>query len=509
MQLAFTLDKDPGEAFRWAPATDTYGFDHIAGHLALRNVGRIETLVLGDFTAEFGQGLALWQGLTFGKGRDPVSPLVREGRGLVPFASTSENRAFRGLAARVAVTPTVSVSGFASRRRRDATLDSSAVGPEAEGPVPARTLSTGGLHRTASELARKNTFRLSTVGGAVEYQSGPLRAGVVGYHNWFGRPLRPGNRPYRRFDVSGTQSAMVSAYATGYVGDYVIFGEAARAPGGAVGALAGAALDHRAGVEAVLLARRYPPAFGGLYGGAFSESGGPRNEFGVYTGLRLRVAEDWWVAGYVDQYHFPWLRFGVPRPSSGLDTRLLVEAEPRPWLSSYLQFRAARDPDGTDRTGPAGRRLAGVQREWRHSLRWHAEYAFSDRLTLRTRLEGTRVRVGEQSPSHGFLLYQGVGVQVSSSLELDARLALFDTDGFPSRLYAYERDLLYSFSVPALFGRGQRSYVLARYSPIPSLTLEGKYGVTWYPNRDTIGSGLGATDGPRVREVRLQLRWSF
>lgn len=55
-------------------------------------------------------------------------------------------------------------------------------------------------------------------------------------------------------------------------------------------------------------------------------------------------------------------------------------------------------------------------------------------------------------------------------------------------------------------GRDQRSYVLVDYTPLSSFSLEAKYGMTWYPHRRTIGSGLGATDGNRVRELRLQVR---
>ena len=107
------------------------------------------------------------------------------------------------------------------------------------------------------------------------------------------------------------------------------------------------------------------------------------------------------------------------------------------------------------------------------------------------------------------LVAQGLQLRPVESISLDARVAIFDTDDYASRIYAYERDLLYSFSVPALYGEGRRSYVLLRYEPTSSLTIEAKYGVTWYPRRRTLGSGLNATDGPASREVRLQLRWGL
>ena len=510
LQVALTLDKDPGEPVHWSPANDTYGFDHIAGNLALHDWGRLETLVLGDFTVQYGQGVALWQGLTFGKGRDAVSPLVRSGRGIVPFQSTSENRFFRGAAASVALTPDLSLSGFVSRRHRDATLDSSVAENPSISSIPARTLSTGGQHRTPNEIRRKGAFGKTTVGGAAVYRTPSLRVGATGHHSWFDRPLRPPpDRPDERFAVSGRQTGMASVFANAYLNDYTLFGEVARAPTGTYGGVLGAALDHEAGVQALLLGRRFPRAFNGLYNSAIGESGSTQNELGIYAGISLRVAKRWRIGAYVDQYRFPWLRFNVPRSSSGLDTRLVVEYDPRPWLSSYVQLRAEREEASTERRGPGGRLLAGLRQEQRQSARWNLEYTFSDALTVRTRIQLSRFAAQGSGASYGVLLSQGLRLQPIESVQIDARLAFFDTDGYESRIYTYEHDLLYSFSVPVLFDRGRRSYVLVQYEPFSSLTLEAKYGVTWYPHRQSIGSGLNETPGNRSREIRLQLRWTY
>ena len=509
LQLALTLDKDPGEPFRWAPSTATYGFDHIVGSLALRDLGPIETLVVGDFSAQFGQGIALWQGLRFGKGRDPVSPILQTGRRILPYRSASEANFFRGAAATVGLSGDLSLTAFASRRDRDASLDSSRTDQDGStGPLPTRTLSTGGQHRTQAEIARKGTFGETTFGGALEYSGASLRLGVVGYQSRFNRPLRPGDRPYRRFRVSGRQASMVSMYATAYLEDYTVFGEVARAPGGAYGGLLGAALDEGDVADAILLGRRYPPELANLHGNAFGERGGTQNEIGIYTGLRLRVAEKWAIGAYFDQFRAPWLRFTVPRPSAGWETRAVLEYDPRPWLSTYLQVRAQGQEEGTEHTDAGGRQLEGVHRERRYSARWHTEYAFSDAFTVRTRLEFAHTTT-PTATADGFFLSQGLRWTPHPSVQLDARIAFFDTDSFAARIYAYEHDLLYSFSVPVFFDRGRRSYILIQYEPFSSLTLEVKYGVTRYENRSTIGSGLNQVDGSRRREVRAQIRWAL
>ncbi len=508
LQLALTLDKDPGEPLRWAPATDTYGFDHVAGSLALRDLGPVETLVLGDFTAQFGQGVALWQGLRFGKGRDPVSPVLQTGRGILPYRSASEVNFFRGAAMTVGLPGDLSVTGFVSRRNRDASLDSSLTATETAAPIPARTISAGGRHRTPSELARKGTLGETTVGGALEYDASSLHLGVTGYYGRFNRPLRPGDTPYRRFRVAGRQASMASAYATTYLGNYTLFGEVARAPGGTYGGLVGAALDEGDVADAILLGRWYPRGLTNLHGGAFGERSRPQNEIGVYTGLRLRVAENWTIGAYFDQFRAPWLRFNVPRPSTGWEARTVLEYDPRPWLSTYLQARAQGEEEGTEHSGPGARSLEGVQEERRYSARWHTEYSFSDALTLRTRIELSR-KSTPTTTAKGFFLSQGLRWIPHPSVQIDARIAFFDTDGFAARIYAYEHDLLYSFSVPVFFDRGRRSYLLVQYDVLPSLTLEAKYATTRYENRTTIGSGLNRIDGSRRREIRVQVRWTL
>jgi len=509
VQLAVTLDKDPGEPLRWAPATDTYGFDHVVGSLALRDLGPVETLVLGDFTAQFGQGVVLWQGLRFGKGRDPVSPVLQHGRGVLPYRSASEANYFRGAAATVSLPSNFAVTTFASLRHRDASVDSSLIAPSGpSGPIPVRTISVGGLHRTPSELDRKGTFGETTIGGALEYRGASLHLGTAGYRSRFDRPLRPGDTPYRRFRVAGRQASMLSAYATAYLDDYTLFGEVARAPSGVYGGLLGAAFDAGDIADAILLARRYPPDFENFYGNAFGDGSRPQNEVGVYTGLRLQVAKKWSIATYFDQFRAPWLRFNVPRPTTGWETRVVLNYDPRPWLSTYLQVRAQGQEESTEYRDPGTRRLDGVQKEHRFSARWHTEYAFSDALTLQTRIERSQ-KTTPSTTTEGFFLSQGLRWTPHSSVQVDGQIAFFDTDGFAARIYAYEQDLRYSFSVPVFFGRGQRSYVMVQYEPFPSLTLEAKYGITQYENRSTIGSGLNQIQGSSRRDIRVQVQWSL
>ena len=62
------------------------------------------------------------------------------------------------------------------------------------------------------------------------------------------------------------------------------------------------------------------------------------------------------------------------------------------------------------------------------------------------------------------------------------RYCLFGTDNWDTRIYVYENDLLYNFSIPALYGEGSRSYIMVKASLGRRLELRAKYGITCWEN---------------------------
>ncbi|HLP32901.1 MAG TPA: hypothetical protein VK202_05475, partial [Bacteroidia bacterium] len=77
------------------------------------------------------------------------------------------------------------------------------------------------------------------------------------------------------------------------------------------------------------------------------------------------------------------------------------------------------------------------------------------------------------------------------------------------RLYAFENDLLYQFSVPALQDKGMRYFLLIRYKPIRSVDVWLKLGSTVYTNKNTVGSGLDEINGNARTDLKIQIRYSF
>jgi hypothetical protein len=81
------------------------------------------------------------------------------------------------------------------------------------------------------------------------------------------------------------------------------------------------------------------------------------------------------------------------------------------------------------------------------------------------------------------------------------RYCLFNTDDWDSRIYTYENDLLYNFSIPALAGQGSRSYIMAKWEMGDFAELRVKYGLT-----SLIESGTSIKD---KEELKIQFRIQF
>lgn len=498
-----TLEKDPGEALRWNPGARHFGTDFVSAHAAVQGAGALETLVVGDYVVDWGQGLALWRPAGFGKGADPVRPLVRRGRGVRPYASTDENRHFRGVAATVTPLPHLRLTAFASRHAVDARLDTLAT----TGATVVRSRPTSGLHRTAGEQAARKTLGQTVLGGGTEALLGRAAFGLAVHRTTWDYPLEPGSAPHQRHDPRGRTADVASFHGRLALERAYLFGEAARDGRGHVALLGG--VETTSGpLTLLVLGRRYPAGFFAPHAFGFGDrNGATRNEEGLYLGATLRPAARWLLAGYADTFRTPWARYGAGRPSHGLDALFFVEHRPRRWLTVAAQGRSTAREVGRPLETPAGATLDGLEPDVRQSARLDVTLTAHAALRVRSRVAVARHRRGEDAARHGSALAQEVRWAASRRVTATARLTLFATDGFGARLYQHEPDLPGVLTNSLLHGQGSRAFVLLALRPRPGLDVHARIATWRYEDRTTVGSGHDAVDGPRARDLGLAVRY--
>ncbi|MEO6682419.1 MAG: hypothetical protein ABIN48_06295 [Ginsengibacter sp.] len=88
-------------------------------------------------------------------------------------------------------------------------------------------------------------------------------------------------------------------------------------------------------------------------------------------------------------------------------------------------------------------------------------------------------------------------------------MAYFETEGYNSRLYAFENDVLYVYSIPVFFDKGYRYYINLRYKFSKQFSMWTRFAQTIYPEKEKIGSGLDEIKGKSRSEVKLQMIYNF
>ena len=494
LSLNLTQEKDPGE-----PANIPAGFDYSSWHIALTDNGIFENVVVGDYSVSFGQGLILWNGSSFGKSRDVTRSPVKNGSGIRPYTSSQETNAFRGIA--LSAGEKIQFSAFYSNRLRTASeIDRQTV----------RFPSETGLHRTLTERSRKNNLAQKTFGGRVRLQLPFGFAAINSYQNKFNKPIDPGLQPHQIYRFRGKS---LRAYSVDYqflFNSFHLFGEAGMTDNQAAGFISGVKIKPVVNYEMILVYRNYDIKFQSILGSGFGEQSGlPQNEEGLYIGLKYGINSQIDVSGYFDQFRFQAPRFGTRKGTTGYDFLVSTEFAATRRFSLYVLGRSKIREDEFASLDNLGRDIRQTGTERRSGVRFNLSYWAAPSVRLQSRIEWVQSRSADNETSDGYLLYQDIRLIPSPNLRIDARITLFDTDNFQSRIFQFESDLLYVFSNRALFDQGQRMYITVKYNIFNKLEIWGKISTTLFENRQAIGSGLDEIHGKRQSDIGIQTRVRF
>ena len=93
--------------------------------------------------------------------------------------------------------------------------------------------------------------------------------------------------------------------------------------------------------------------------------------------------------------------------------------------------------------------------------------------------------------NYGITVFQDIAIDFTpytvhhTPLSLRLRLQAFDARNWENRIYTYEHDVLYAFSIPATYGLGGRAYLCLKWQIIKPLALylrisETVYARNWY-----------------------------
>jgi hypothetical protein len=460
----FTAEKDAGEKlFSGKPSLP----DFMSANMAWTGNGVLRKIIAGDFGARFGLGTGINTGLRTGFSLTQPGYLSGSDE-IKPYTSTDENIFFRGLAAQIQIRKTV-LTLFLSGNKIDASVDSA---DNVSGKFVG-SFYRSGLHNTGSSIGKKDALSEYAYGINLVSDYRNLRAGLLWTAGRFSIPVfRAKSDPESYFDFEGDRYSVFSAYYKAVLGKIGLFGEVSSNINDRFALAQGLSFRPADRISMNVLYRNYSPGFTAFHGkGLFSSSPGD-NIRGIFGNLTFEAAAHLFVIAGCDLQYYPWLKYRCSAPSRAVNREIRIKYIPTDKLTveAVCSYRFSM----LDTSGTSG--IKKQENIFSRSIKGTFRYSPDDNLTLTTRIYYKTVQPGFDK---GMSLLQDISYRFSKiPVSVWLRYCIFNTESWDSRLYSYENDLLYSFSIPALSGKGTRSCIMIVWKTCKFIDIRVKYGIT-------------------------------
>ena len=496
----FTTEKDAGEEF--LRGSQPKGFDFYTAHLFLQGFGKLKALAIGDYQVQFGQGLTFSSGFGLGKSAYVLN-VKRNAAGLRPSASVEENLFMRGAGVTLGI-KNFELTTFISHKKIDANIQNAT---DLLDEVIISSFQLSGFSRTPNELLKRKVVSETFYGGNFAFKKRNFKIGLTAVRSEYGSPLQRNLAFYNQFEYNSGQNFNLGIDYNYIYRNFNFFGEVSRSENGGIACINGVLMSLDPRLTLIITHRNYGRNYQSILSSAISESTRNINEQGIYTGVILNPVSKITVSAYYDKFIFPWMKYQVNAPSNGSDFLTQMNYTPSKKINMYVQMRQR---DKFKNTMEDVDDIDFVVATKQFNYRYNVSYSISPSIILRNRVDFVTYQIGENNREKGYLIYQDVIYKaLSSPVSFSFRYALFDTDTYNSRIYTYENDVLYAFSIPAYYYRGSRTYLTLGYNGKKNIDVWIRYAQTFYNNRDVIGSGLEEIQGNTRSEVKAQIRFKF
>lgn len=501
ISYGISLEKDPGE--KLIQDHVKLGIDYISAHLFLEDKGAFRFIVIGDYEVNLGQGLLMWQ--SFGMGKSvSVNNIKRSADVLRPHTSVVEDNFNRGAGATFQK-KNFEVTSFLSYRMRDGS--SIAIDTLTNENIEVQSLQTSGLHRTETELNNRANTKLWSAGGRIGWNRRLLSIYLNTTYHRLGAKISPSNDLYKKYAFSG-KSLFNASINYNYLGKkFHFYGESAISDNGGYALLHGISSRLAPGITLSIVHRYYARNFHTLAGSAFGESSNnnPISEHGLYAGLRFKIHSKITINNFVDVFKFPWMKYRIDVPNTvGYDIFHEWQYRHSRDLNFYVRFRyksKARNISSSDIV------VRDITYTKKSSLRFQLHYDASNSWTFKSRAEFSFYNEQVSSQKKGYLFYQDIGYKhPSGKWNISGRYAIFKIDDYDARIYAYENDVLYAFTIPAYIGHGSRAYLVTKIKLHRKINLWIRYAQMFRNDIEVIGTGLEELPKNTRSEIKAQLR---
>lgn len=493
INVGFTLEKDAGELLFKNNFPDFY-----SAHIFFNNIGKFKSIAIGDYSLNFGQGLTVWNGFGFGKSPD-VTNIIKYSKGLKPYTSSAENTFFRGFAFTYQI-KNFEITPFFSKNTIDANISEK---DSLNNKVLAvSSIQQSGYHRTENEIEDKNALGINSYGTNISFSKNALQAGLTFIRNDFNANINPIMQTYKRYNFSGDHLSNI-AFDYNYAWqDIEIFGEIAVSDNGKTAVVNGIVAYLSSKVKTSILYRNYNKAYHSMFANAFADGSSVANETGLYSSISINPNNKWRINSYIDFYMHPWLKFQTDAPSKGIEYFTQIDYLLNKTTTMFLRYKTKN----YETNSSIENNVELLQTVSKKNCRYQIIFNPSSVIKLNSRVDYNLYSDEIKSYSGYWFSQDVVYAFPKKRIVFTGRIALFETEDYHTRIYTYEPDVLYDFSIPSFDGSGMRYVVMLKYSPVKKVDLWFRYALTSYSDRSMIGTGNEMISGNIKSEIKLQAR---
>ena len=489
--LGFAGKKNAGEQF--FKESQKQGFGVYSFHLQVKKIGILQSVILGDYRLHFGQGLIMGSGFLNGSSGE----IRKTGSVQRPVTAMSQSNFLRGAAVQLG---NYKFSGTIFYGYRF--FDGNVVEVEDDTFAFDGSITNTGLHRTETELNKRNALFNSVYGAHFQTNFKTFKIGAQILRNEFSLPVLSSERPYQYFDFSGNGLCNASIDYQVLIKHHILFGEVAASSTNGFAFLQGFIFKVDPRMKLSFLLRHFSKNYAAFDGKPYSKNSKLNNETGLLLTSEIILTKKINMVTLFDIYQFQWLRYLMDKPMPHFDASLRFDIAVARNCALLIRYNYKTQNKNFREEQPYNQILETQQ----HRLRVLLSYSFLQFLQFKSEVSGVFNRNTHKKENlFGLLAYQDVGVNIEKiNLDLKCRLALFDTDTYDERLYAYENDLAYTFTINSYYYRGCKGYFILKWK-CKWFDIQGKISRLLYYNKNQIGSGLELIDAPHKTEVKVQM----
>ncbi len=489
--LNITAENDPGEPFIFKKGK--FGPDFFSYSLEYNGKRHLDKIILGDFSAGFGQGLVFWSSFNpVAFISDPLKIKMTD-QNFKSYKSSGEVNFLRGCAVTLSFGK-FKINSALSYRKLDAKISGDSF----------TVIYETGEHNTIGRSSSKKSLVEGVFVNNISYNAEKFKAGITlsafGFNKNNGKSYSKYNS-FQKYDgVFGNAGVDIVFISNGIR----YFSEAA-VDMNFNPAFIGGFIGLKGSLSYGCVMRYYSLNYNAPHASPYSQNTRPNNEKGVKITMSHRNIFKWKLFSSFDYTYFAGPRYRVSSPSYEIESRVELSNDVKEKIGYSFKVRFNRRfYDLKDESG-----ALSLQGQNKYSLKALVKYTVCKGVIFTNRLEYNIYNAQGEGITHGMMIYHDMRyTSPGKHFSFQIRSQFFDATNWDNRVYVSESDISSLFSA-LLYGRGVRSYLLLNMNLLKRIDTKIKYSIINYFDRDKIGEGLSLIENPSKHELKVELSYKF